>query len=90
MTRDVVDAIVASDLLTEEYCATRCLDTWARCLDMAKTVAHDRFCDDFVLSWLAHRLGVPIVESADIRCRWRRPVDNPDLRFAVTHPHKLC
>jgi hypothetical protein len=90
MTRDVVEAMLASDLLTEEYCVTRCLETWTRCRDMVLTVRQGRFCDDFVLSWLAHRLAIPIVESPDIRSRWRRTVSNPDLRYAITHPHKLA
>jgi hypothetical protein len=89
ITGDVVEAMLASELLSEEYLSTRCLETWARCRDMAKTARIGQFCDDFVLSWLAHRLGVPIVESADIRSRWRKTIDNPDLRYAITHPHKL-
>ncbi len=89
MTSDVVDAMLASDGLSEEQCATRCFEGWARCHDTLRVVARDRFCDDFIISWLAHALGVPIVESTEIRSRWRRKIVNPGLRFAITHPHKL-
>lgn len=88
MTSDVVNAMLASDLLNED-CATRCLETWARCRDMAVAVRSGAFSDDFIVSWLAHRLGVPLVESPDIRSRWRKTVANQDERYAITHPHKL-
>ncbi len=56
---------------------------------MIATATHDYICDDFIISWAAHQRGIPIVESTEIRSRWRRLVTNHDLRYAVTHPHKL-
>lgn len=89
VTRDVVLELLASNVLTHDNCATRHLATWARCEDMARTAARGMFCDDFVLSWAARAIGAPIEAHDEIRSRWRRPVDNAGLKYAVTHPHKL-
>ena len=90
MTRDAVEEMCSSGLLTAETCSAASRTTWARCEDMVATVAAGRFCDDFVISWLASQLHIPIVESAEIRSRWRRRVQQTrELRFAVTHPHKI-
>jgi hypothetical protein len=89
LTRDVAQAMTASGLLTWQSCCVDASRTWARCEDMARTVASGRISDDFVLSWLAHELAVPVVECAEIRSRWRRPTPNTELRYAVTHPHNL-
>jgi hypothetical protein len=88
-TRDAVVAILGSGILNHRSCAVEYSRTWARCGDMMSVASRGRFCDDFVISWAAHALDLPIVESAEIRSRWRRTVDNTDLQYAVTHPHKL-
>lgn len=89
LTRDAAEEIRASGVLTYRSCAVDYAATWARCADMRSCAAAGTFCDDFVLSWAAHQRDVPIIESAEIRSRHRRRVENPDLRYAVTHPHKL-
>jgi hypothetical protein len=89
MTRTAAEAIVNSSVLTYDLCVARALETWARCTDMVQTVAQNRFCDDFVLSWAAGAVNIPIVASPEINSRWRWPVDNSRLTYAVTHPHKL-
>jgi hypothetical protein len=89
MTRDAAVEIFASGLLTHDNCAIRHKETWARCIDMERCAANDQFCDDFVLSWAAYMVGIPIVECSEIRSRWRRPIDNAHDRYAITHPHKL-
>jgi hypothetical protein len=88
-TRDAVLAILGSGILSHQSCVAEYSRTWARCGDMMSVASRGRFCDDFVISWAAHELGIPLVESSEIRSRWRRTVDNTDLQFAVTHPHKL-
>jgi hypothetical protein len=88
-TRDALVAILESGILSHRSCAVEYRRTWARCVDMMSVASRGRFCDDFVISWAAHELGIPIVESAEIRSRWRRTADNADLQYAVTHPHKL-
>jgi hypothetical protein len=90
MTRDAALAILSSPDLSYESCTRDCLETWARCRDMESTVRRGSFCDDFVLSWLAHRARIPLVESSEIRSRWRRFVPNTTVRYAITHPHKLA
>ena len=89
MTRDAAAAMLASRLLSKRSCGVEYRRTWARCVDMELVVANRRFSQDFLISWLAHALEIPIVESAEIRSRWRRVVDNPSKRYAITHPHKL-
>jgi len=88
MTRDAASAIVESGLLTQDNCADNCYTTWVRCRDMELTVARGRCSDDFIMSWAAGSLDIPIIDYSEIRSRWRRPISNHNLRYAVTHPHK--
>jgi hypothetical protein len=88
MTRDVVDDLLASDALSRENCVERHLATWARCDDMVRTAARGQFCDDFVLSWAARHIDVPICDHPEIKSRWRRLPASPHA-YAITHPHKL-
>ena len=87
MTRDAAEEMLSSGVLSLENCGVRYMQTWARCLDMHHLAARRAFCDDFALSWAAHACGVPIVECSEIRSRWRRPIENPGNRYAITHPH---
>lgn len=89
MTRDAARAIRDSGVLNYQNCTLDHARTWARCADMLRCAAAGSFCDDFVLSWAAYRLDIPVVESAEVRSRWRRTPRNDGLRYAVTHPHKL-
>jgi hypothetical protein len=89
MTRDVAEAMIESASLTEDTFHFRAFESWARCEDARRTVACGRFCEDFALSWLAHHLGFPILVNPEVLSQWRVPVGNTDLRFAVTHPHKV-
>jgi hypothetical protein len=89
MTRDAAEEILASGILSLENCGVRYKQTWARCRDMLTAAARRGFCDDFALSWAAHVCGIPIVECSEIRSRWRRSIENPESRYAITHPHKL-
>jgi hypothetical protein len=56
---------------------------------MLSTAARGRFCDDFVITWAAHQVGIPIVPSSEILSYWRRNAANRERRYAITHPHKL-
>lgn len=89
MTRDAAAAMLSSRLLGRRSCAVDCHRTWARSVDMDLVVASGRFSQDFLISWLAHALEIPIVECPEIRSRWRRVIENPSKRYAITHPHKL-
>jgi hypothetical protein len=89
MTRDAAEEMLSSGVLSLENCGVRYMQTWARCLDMHRAAAKREFVDDFALSWAAHACGVPIVECSEIRSRWRRNIENPGNRYAITHPHKL-
>jgi hypothetical protein len=89
MTRDVAEEILGSGVLSHKNCAVDYSRTWARCTDMLCRAAAGDFADDHVLSWAAHQLHIPIIDSPEIRSRWRIQVDNSDLRYAVTHPHKI-
>lgn len=89
MTRDAVESMLKSDSLSYEHCTLKCLDTWARCIDMMLTVNNKSFCDDFLISWLANDVGIPIVGLEEVRSFWRRTPVNVDAKYAVTHPHKI-
>jgi len=89
MTRDVAETMLESRALTADMFHFRALDSWARCDDARRAVACGQFLEDFALSWFAHHLGFPIVVNPEVQSRWRVPADNPDLRYAVTHPHKV-
>lgn len=88
-TRDVIRDILDSPQLSADACTRKCFRTWARAGDMVSVVAAARFSDDFLLSWLAGQCGVIPLELREVCSNWRRPPDNSDGRFAVTHPHKL-
>ncbi len=44
--------------------------------------------EDWVLAYVAQRLGIPCVDYPEVRSRWKEWVPNWDSRFAVTHPCK--
>jgi hypothetical protein len=88
MTRDVAAEILAGGILTFENCVQDHRKTWARCDDMVRTAAKGMFCDDFMLSWAAHRLSILVSDYVEIRSRWRRAIEDRG-RYATTHPHKL-
>jgi hypothetical protein len=89
LTRDVASEILGSRLLTKRNCSVAPESTWARCRDMQMTVNRGAVSDDFLLTWAAGELGIPIVDSPEIRSRWRRTPSNDNRRYAVTHPHKV-
>ena len=79
ITCDAAVEIVSSGILNYESCGIQYNRTWARCSDMSKLAAAGKFCDDFVISWAAWQMGIPIVESSEIRSRWRRTPNSPIL-----------
>jgi hypothetical protein len=89
-TRGAIAAILESGVVNYHSCTVDFARTWARCGDMTSAAARGIFCDDFVISWAAHEIGLPLVECAEIRSRWRSTVMNDDGRYAVTHPNKLA
>jgi hypothetical protein len=88
-TKDAVEQLLSSGFINRHTCVTNWRDTWARCLDMVDTAQNGRLSDDFIISWAAYQTGIPIVESSEIRSRWRRTITNEDVKYAITHPHKL-
>src|SRR5258708_5059724 len=88
ITRDPAADILERRVINEQSCVTDYAQTWARCTDMLACAARGRCCDDFILSWAAHAVGLPLVGLEEIRSYCRRTVENDDLRYAVTHPHK--
>jgi hypothetical protein len=89
MSLEVAREILSLGILTKEACAKEYERTWARCRDMKLAAQKGRMCDDFVLTWAASCAGVPLVGCPEIGSAWRRTPANEDLRFAVTHPHKV-
>ncbi len=90
MTRDVAQEIRNSGIIGYQNCTVDYANTWARCTDMLCCASSGSFADDYVLSWAADQLNIPILDSPEIRSRWRIQVDNTGLRYAVTHPHKVA
>ena len=89
MTNDAARCLVDSGIISHTNCTVRFSETWARCSDMIETALGGSFCDDFVLSWAASELSIPIINAPEIRSHWRKTPPDCDLRFAATHPHKL-
>lgn len=90
MTRDAAAAILASQVLNYQSCAVDYARTWARFPEALHFAQHGGLLEDCIFSWGAYQCGIPFVESPEIRSRWRMTPPNPDLRFAVTHPHKVA
>jgi len=89
-TRDAATEILESGVLSSESCVRDWRTTWARTPEMQAVAARGSICDDFILSWAAHKVRIPFVESDEIRSYWRGRVVNDSLRYAVTHPHKIA
>lgn len=86
LTRDAVVGILESECLSYTECVVRWRDTWARCDDMVMKATGGQFCDDFIISWAANAIGIPIMSWPEIQSRWRRVIANE--WSAVSHPHK--
>jgi hypothetical protein len=41
---------------------------------------------DWTLGWVAAELQIPVFDFPEVHCTWKTPVDNSDLRYAITHP----
>jgi len=41
---------------------------------------------DWTLGWVTSELEIPVFEFPEVRSTWKTPVDNRDLRYAITHP----
>lgn len=44
---------------------------------------------DWVLGWVCKKMEVELVDWPEIMSEWQVTPENEDLRYAVTHPHKL-
>src|SRR5262249_44058057 len=75
-------AVFSSPRLRDPY------ETWARCRDMAERAAAGYVSFDFLVRYGCGELGIPAVEFSEVRSLWRGNVENPDLKYAATHPHK--
>lgn len=90
MTRDAAADILDSQVLNHQSCAVDYAHTWARTPEAIEYARRGGLLEDFVFSWGAYQRGIPFVESPEIRSRWKMTPDNSDLRYAVTHPHKIA
>ncbi len=88
LTREVVEGVLASGLLSHQHCVAEARQGWVRCADCEHIASRGMMLDDFVLSWAADAAGFPIIQHPEIASYWRHPVANDALRFAITHPHK--
>src|SRR6266699_3200042 len=67
------------------------LSTWASCRDMvARVKGAGLVSDDFLMRYGCAELGIPMRSYSEVDSRWRNPVHNETLQYAITHPHKLC
>jgi hypothetical protein len=89
MTLDVAHRILESNIVNYRSCVVEPYHTWARCSELRLAVRHQLFSDDFIISWAASVLKIPLLTSPEICSRWRRAATNEDLRYAITHPHKV-
>ena len=47
-----------------------------------------RVSSDWMLGYVATSLGIPQFGFSEVASNWKRPVANPNLRYAVTHPYQ--
>jgi hypothetical protein len=47
------------------------------------------FTTDHSLMHIMRRMGITWGDWSEVKCAWEAPPPNPDLVFAVTHPHKV-
>jgi hypothetical protein len=45
-----------------------------------------RVSSDWIFSYIATAKGIPQYGFTEVCCRWKKPVVNRNLRFAITHP----
>jgi len=87
LTRDAALRLRESGLLlSPELLDYR--NTWACCTDMLRRAEGGFVSFDFVLRYACIRLGIPLLEYAEVHSVWRGGVRNRGRRFAATHPHK--
>ena len=87
-TREVVEGVLESGVLSHQRCVVEAREGWVRCADCEHIADRGMMLDDFVLSWAVDAAGFPIVSHPEIGSYWRKAVPNGALSFAVTHPHK--
>lgn len=87
-TREVVEGVLASDVLSHQRCVMDARAGWVRCADCEHIADRGMMLDDFVLSWAVDASGFPVLSHPEIASYWRNALPNGALSFAVTHPHK--
>lgn len=88
LTREVVERVLESGVLSHQRCVVEARAGWVRCADCEHVAGSGSMLDDYVLSWAVDAAGFPVVQHPEIGSYWRRAVPNDALKFAVTHPHK--
>ena len=88
LTRGCIEGVLASDNLTHDRCVLQATTGWARTQDCRHILSKESMFDDFLISWSVDAAGFPIIQHPEIASYWRVALQNTDLRFAVTHPHK--
>lgn len=87
-TREVVEGVLASGVLSHQRCVVEARAGWVRCADCEHVAGRGSMLDDYVLSWAVDAAGFPLVQHPEIGSYWRNALPNDALTFAVTHPHK--
>lgn len=88
VTREVVEGVLQSGVLSHQQCVVEARAGWVRCADCEHVAGRGMMLDDYVLTWAVDAAGFPIVSHPEIASYWRNAVPNATLNFAVTHPHK--
>ncbi|MCE9582432.1 MAG: hypothetical protein K8T20_08065 [Planctomycetes bacterium] len=87
-TREVIEGVLASGLLSSDRCVTNAASGWSRNKDCEHMVARGKVHDDFLSSWAVDAAGFPLCQHPEIASYWREAVPNENLAYVVTHPHK--
>lgn len=88
-TRDAVEEILRSQLLRDRRSKdpAKFIDDSPYFFRMAHRAERCGLASfDWILPWIATRLGIPIYAFDEVNSGWQQAPPNPNQRFAVSHP----
>ena len=86
MTLDWAERMHAEKVFLDERLldSSRTWATYAPLWGYMKKVK--RVSSDWIFGYVATAIGCPQFGFAEVMSQWRKPVENPQLLYAVTHP----
>lgn len=88
-SRDAADQILQSQMLRDVRLKepTKFIDDSPYFFRMAHRANRCGLASfDWIVSWVASELGIPLYRFDEVNCGWQQPPPNPEGRYAVSHP----